>query len=500
MILRPLRASRTITIVSTLVMGFGVVIGSLIVAHSANATTPAPVVAVKSAFASPLSLTNSVQVLSSTVDASGNSYFLAGSSLFSDCGEGFIEVSTTGTVTKQNLCYDTGSTHVSADLMSIQWATIAGTPSLIVANDNYIWVLPTTATGGTTTFTLSNDLYGYNTLNYGGVFYDSANDTMYVSDLTGGFGVKSFTDVSQCVATPQTGSCATANAVLAGTGADGGPLTVAGNNVVFAEETATTPSHAEICSGPLTGTGAQTPTCSTLASSLDTFGPVTTDNQGNVWLVAYNSAVTNPTSGGLSGSLYELPAGATSAVPVTLSPSNLVYAPQTLAWSDAAPWHGGLLALDTADFYSATQHLWVMNPVPATPTGVSATTPSGGSTTISWSAASGAARYVVTASPGSSTCSIAAPSTSCSLTGLSAGTYHVSVVSTSAASIASSPSSSITVVVASSPTTTSSTTSTTSKPTPLPDTGSPLGIIALLGAGLLSAGAVLGLRRKGSRI
>ena len=499
MILPSLRSSRPTTTFASIVMVLGFIVSSLLAAHAVDATPSTPVMAVKPAFASPLSLANSVQVVSSTVDASGNSYFLATSSMFSDCGQGFIEVSTTGTVTKQNLCYDTGSTHVSAGLMSIQWATIAGSSSLIVANGNYIWVLPTTATGGTTTFTLSNDLYGYNTLYYGGVFYDSANDTMYVSDLTGGFGVKSFSDVSQCVATPQTGSCATPHPVLAGTGAAGGALTVAGTSVVFAAETASSPAHAELCSGPLSGTGTQTPTCSTLSSSLDTYGPLTTDNQGNVWLVAYNSTVTNPTSGGLSGSLFELPAGATSAVAVTLNPSNLVYAPQTLVWSDAAPWHGGLLAFDTADMSSATQHLWVMNPVPAIPTGVNATTPSRGSTTISWSAASGAARYVVTASPGSSTCAIAAPQTSCALTGLGAGTYRVSVVATSSASVSSAPSTTITVVVASSTTTTSSTTSTI-RPTPLPDTGAPLGIIALCGSGLLSAGVVLGLRRKGSRI
>jgi hypothetical protein len=74
------------------------------------------------------------------------------------------------------------------------------------------------------------------------------------------------------------------------------------------------------------------------------------------------------------------------------------------------------------------------NGYPGAPTGLTLT-PGDGTVAVSWTApaANGGtlASYSVSASPGSTTCSASAPSTSCTLTGLTDGTYTVSVTATS---------------------------------------------------------------------
>ena len=64
---------------------------------------------------------------------------------------------------------------------------------------------------------------------------------------------------------------------------------------------------------------------------------------------------------------------------------------------------------------------------PAPPTGVTAVA-GDGQATVSWDAVPGATSYVVTAEPGGASCTVAAPATSCVVTGLTNGTSYAFAV------------------------------------------------------------------------
>ena len=76
---------------------------------------------------------------------------------------------------------------------------------------------------------------------------------------------------------------------------------------------------------------------------------------------------------------------------------------------------------------------------PAAPTGVTAVA-GDGQATVSWDAVPGATSYQVTAEPGGAGCTVAAPATSCVVTGLTNGTTYAFVVNAIGAGGVSAPS------------------------------------------------------------
>jgi len=134
----------------------------------------------------------------------------------------------------------------------------------------------------------------------------------------------------------------------------------------------------------------------------------------------------------------------------------------------------GALSYLGTQFYS--QSLLITPAVPNPPTGVAATA-GDGQATVSWTASVGATSYTVTTSPGGATCTAAAPTTSCTVTGLTNGTaYSFTVTASSSAgtSAASTPATATPVAVAK-----------------LAATGAPLAPMGILGLLIMGAGASL---------
>jgi Fibronectin type III domain len=388
-----------------------------------------------------------------TVDSSGNLYTVDSTS----CAVIKIDAAT-----QISSVISTNSNQWCSVNFNMTYAVINGTPTLIIADYSEGGIFEVPTVGGIVEEVATEAWPS-------GVAYDSTTDTLYVADYGTGNNEPIWTISSFSSCTP-TRQCAAENLATAGVDSIWGLLLQDG--ILYSE-----PNNGVGCSllGSVPSSGGQ------WTDSYDTVGcggayqdgSPTADFLGNIYYLDNNNT-----------NVMVLPSatGSASVLALTGSPalSNPVGGP--------VYFDGSLYVIDIDNYGDR----WIRRiglPIPPeAPASVSATA-SDGSATVTWSAASRAMNYTVTASPGGETCTATAPATSCTVTGLSNGTaYTFSVTATNGngTSGPSLPSAAVTPTGAATP----------AREASLAKTGLPLDSMLLASFGALGLGTLVIARRR----
>ena len=283
---------------------------------------------------------------------------------------------------------------------NLSWGDIAGQPTLISAMDGFILEM-SVPTSGTNSWTqVASPLYASDS-----AIYDQATDTLFLAN-DDHHGVSEIAHFSACTANHQCTDVALSQ--------PGNPYLEWVNDLALAGTTifGTPWATADLASIPAAG---GTPTFYGTYSTGG--GAITADSLGNVF---YNVSY----SGNTSGTINELAAG--TSTPVALSLSN-TYSLLNFAPAQGLTWSNGVLYAITYDTVQSQMALSEVVLGPHAPTGITAQ-PGNATATVNWGAVQGATSYRVSLTPGSHSCTVTAPATSCSVAGLTNGVTYTAQV------------------------------------------------------------------------